>query len=544
LAGGTDLDCGAVYGEQIVTAVNRGLVTVAEVDRALERVYTGAIKLGVFDNPAAGGQDPYGVLGPADVDTQAHRDLALLAAQESLVLLKNDGGVLPLPATAPTVPHAGERAAKQRRRRIAIIGPHANSTTDLLGNPGYRGTSRYIFGRSPLDELRRRFAHGEGNSDSTTEVLYAGGCPISHPGTEAGIAAAAAVAATADVVLLFVGINSEVEDESLDRVGLGLPGDQPALVAAVLERARGPVVAVLINGGAVAVPQFKHSAKVPAVLEAFYPGQAGAAAIFSAIFGEFSPAGRLPVTVYNTDLESRRSIRDMNLRANGGITYMFYRGVPLWEFGEGLTYTTFRTTWSPSPPVQSDDGGVGGTAGARVGRTVVNPVRSKVAHAAGTDKPAAPATVTITVTTDEMATAAPLYFSSRGTASSPAVYNVTVTNIGAVASSATIVGFVSSSPTVETQPRTRHAAAADRARERSNQPIRRLFDFGRTRVLSPGESAVVHLSVPAQVLAEVDPSGAEVLVPGRHRIEIGAGDPAEQALFGTLEVTGGSVELV
>jgi hypothetical protein len=115
-------------------------------------------------------------------------------------------------------------------------------------------------------------------------------------------------------VLLFVGLDAQVEDESLDRLELGLPGNQTQLLHAVLaathpRSGEGKVVVVLINGGAVAVPELKESTEVDAVLEAFYPGQAGAAAIFGAIFGEFSPAGVLPVTVYGNDLVGRRSVR-------------------------------------------------------------------------------------------------------------------------------------------------------------------------------------------------------------------------------------------
>jgi hypothetical protein len=114
---------------------------------------------------------------------------------------------------------------------------------------------------------------------------------------------------------------------------------------------------VLINAGALAITW--TSKNVPAIVEAFYPGELGGDAIVSILFGDVSPAGRLPVTIYDESLMAARDIFDMNLRDNGGITYRYYTGKPLWQFGWGLSYSTFDVKWynntNPFPPTVSTE---------------------------------------------------------------------------------------------------------------------------------------------------------------------------------------------
>lgn len=134
-----------------------------------------------------------------------------------------------------------------------------------------------------------------------------------------------------------------MEGEGNDRANITLPSIQLKLLQAINETGV-PIVVVLINGGQVACPWVKQH--VPAVVEAFYPGQFGGTAIAAILYGDASPSGRLPYTIYNTDFTNRRpDIGDMSLSANGGITYQYYTGKPLWPFGYGLSYTTAKLAW-------------------------------------------------------------------------------------------------------------------------------------------------------------------------------------------------------
>lgn len=251
-----------------------------------------------------------------------HRALALEAAQQSFVLLKNARRTLPLrPSTL---------------RSISLIGPHANSSVALFGSPNYHGDNKLVFGRTPLLAARARLA-----ADNIT-LHYARGCDVDSD-DDTGIAEAIEAAATADAILFFLGLDSSVENEGLDRADLALPGLQLTLVQKVLAAAptEVPVVVVLINGGAVAIRELSESPKVGAILEAFYPGQYGGIAITQMLFGDVSPSGLLPYTIYDKEFVFRRNITDMGLRELGGVTYRYFEGTPLWHFGFGLSYTEF-----------------------------------------------------------------------------------------------------------------------------------------------------------------------------------------------------------
>ena len=152
-----------------------------------------------------------------------------------------------------------------------------------------------------------------------------------------GIAAAARAAAQADVALVLIGLDQSCERESKDRGSLELPGAQLQLVQAVLS-ANPKTVVVLINGGVVDATWLKPN--VPAIVEAFYPGEMGGDAIANVLFGDVNPSGRLPVTYY-TNAITQRDKSNMDLASDGGITYMYYDGPVSWPFGFGLSYTTF-----------------------------------------------------------------------------------------------------------------------------------------------------------------------------------------------------------
>ena len=460
LLAGTDVNCGVTY-DSLAVAVRQGLVSEALVDTAVKRLFRARFKLGMFDPDA---RVPYAQIPISANDSRKHQRLALETAQKSIVLLKNDGDLLPL---------------KNALRTIAVIGPNANDADLLLGN--YNGLPSNPV--TPLEGLRQRAPKG-------TSIIYARGCDLARnmpsfevvPGSvlasrQAGVMkpglmaelfnnndlsgspsvrridrqidfswwedapargvrpdsfsvrwsgiiippvtgryglgarafggarlwigdsllfdasdrhsvmtqskdvelvagkeytlkleywdrradaiaqliwskptadlkeAALAAAAKADVVVLLMGLSPRLEGEEMtvevpgfkggDRVDLGLPREQEELLRAVVATKK-PVVLVLLNGSAVAVNWAAEN--VPAIVEAWYPGQAAGLALADVLFGNVSPAGRLPVTFYKS-ADQLPPFSNYNME---GKTYRYFRGEPLFPFGHGLSYTRFE----------------------------------------------------------------------------------------------------------------------------------------------------------------------------------------------------------
>jgi beta-glucosidase len=457
---GCELNCGEVY-PALLKAVEQGLISEEIIDRAVRRLFTVRFRLGMFDPPeqVAYAQIPYEI-----IDSPEHRALALQAARESMVLLKNDGDSLPL---------------SKDLKSIAVIGPNADDLQVLLGN--YNGTPAQAI--TPLEGIRRAIA-------PSTRLYYAQGCniadgvpplqviPTAHlrpvdagvnmtgltvtyydnpkfegkpvlsqidrvvdfvwkdttpltgqwgnhfsarwtgflvppksgvyklgvdgfseyrlyldgdlivayrdihhpvlqaqeveleggrfypirldyvnrgldpqvrlvwsvPGTNA-IADSVAVAQKAEVVVAILGLSPTLEGEEMpvhipgfaggDRTDIELPQPQEELLKRIHALGK-PVVLVLLNGSALAVNWAAEH--VPAIVEAWYPGQAGGEAIADVLFGDYNPGGRLPVTFY-------RSVEDLppfeDYRMASGRTYRYFEGESLFPFGYGLSYTTF-----------------------------------------------------------------------------------------------------------------------------------------------------------------------------------------------------------
>ena len=459
---GTDLDCGRVY-PNLVAAVGQGLVTEAQVDTSVRRLFLARFKLGMFDPPA---RVRWATIPISAVDAPEHRALARRAARESIVLLKNAGGALPLSQTLGT---------------LAVIGPNADQPRVLLGN--YNGEPADIVTplrglREALPNTRVLYARGadlaEGfpvleavpaevfatpngqpgllaeyfagramtgaplftARDSTVAANWHDGAPRpdmnpddfgvrwtgtfrppqsgtyrlgmlatmkvrlwlddslvvqsvypSHDGetpdprvAEGGAlrleggrsyrvrleaqesygdaqvqllwstpqetldAEAERAARQADAVVLVLGLTPNLEGEEMpvqvpgfrggDRTRIDLPAPQQRLMERIVALGK-PTVLVLLNGSALAVNWAQ--AHVPAVVEAWYPGQAGGAALADVLLGDYNPGGRLPVTFYRdtADLPAFENY------AMAGRTYRFFTGTPLYPFGHGLSYTTF-----------------------------------------------------------------------------------------------------------------------------------------------------------------------------------------------------------
>ena len=439
----------------ILNAVHQGLLSEADLDKSLRRLFTARFRLGMFDPPS---DVPYSRITPAENDTEAHRQLALRMARESLVLLKNHNNLLPL---------------KEAPATIAVIGPNADSLDALEGN--YNGTpSKPV---TILEGIRARFPkskvlyvegtglvgpvtkpipssalctdaacseHGlkadyfsnpklEGSpvmSRTDPDVNFAwGNKPISpqllknysvrwtgffvppdsrdyligftgqdgyrlwldgkllvedwtihHPAStltqkvhlEKGHAYSIKIeyfqdmrmaesrliwslpedesrealdaARGADLVVMVMGLSPRIEGEEMrvkaegfaggDRTSIDLPAPQEELLERIHATGK-PIVLVLMNGSALAINWAQ--ANVPAILEAWYPGEEGGTAVAEVLAGDFSPAGRLPITFYKS-LDQLPPFDDYSM-ANR--TYRYFDGEPLYPFGFGLSYTSF-----------------------------------------------------------------------------------------------------------------------------------------------------------------------------------------------------------
>jgi beta-glucosidase len=447
--------------QPFIDAVQQGYLPESAVDTAVARLFTARIKLGLFDPPE---MVPYNKIDEKEMDSSEHRAYALKLANESLVLLKNDG-TLPI---------------KQGTKKIAVVGPLADQTTPLIGN--YAGQPTHIV--SVMDGLHAEFPNATITFVPGTQFLRNDGDPVpdsvltnadGRPGLKAeygeyrggrpgpGAASATAPFATrnepninltennlpsqaagktsfsvqwsgfltppdsgdyliglraqgsarltvdgkqvamagrsngtdsrvgrvhlekgqkvalnvnyssndghrhvqliwakvtnvpspeaitaaknADVVIAVVGITSSLEGEEMpvsepgflggDRTSIDLPAPEEALVEAVVATGK-PVAVVLMNGSALAVNWINDHAN--AVLESWYPGEEGGAAVAETLSGKNNPAGRLPVTFYK-DLTQLPNFEDYTM---AGRTYRYFKGKPLYPFGYGLSYTTFK----------------------------------------------------------------------------------------------------------------------------------------------------------------------------------------------------------
>ena len=453
---GTDLTCGYEY-RALIPAVRQGLISEAEIDRSVKRLFDARFRLGMFD-PL--GMVPYSKISFSVNDSPAHRRLARKAAQESIVLLKNDNNLLPLD--------------KDKIKHVAVIGPNADLLESLVGNyngvpsawttplegienklrrPGRRdvkvthalGTTLTGEALVPvpshvLRELRGEFfdnrelqgkpvatrmdqqldfnwftnapvpqlptdnfsARWEGRLVPVTSGTYELGARAddavrvflddellvenwrdggartvtkrvelkagreyklrveyyehyangelrlvwSPPNLAQDLRQeAVAKAKEADVVVMALGLSPQLEGEEMDvklegfrggdRTKLELPEAQEELLKAV-EATGKPVVLVLLSGSALAVNWAKDN--VPAIVQAWYPGEEGGAAVADVLFGDYNPAGRLPVTFYKS-ADDLPPFTDYRL---DGKTYRYFKGEPLYPFGYGLSYTRFK----------------------------------------------------------------------------------------------------------------------------------------------------------------------------------------------------------
>ncbi len=330
LKAGVDLDITyePAYMGPLVESVEEGLVPMALVDRALRRVLELKFRLGLFEHPYADGNRALQV-----VHSEANRQLALRAGREGIVLLKNDGNLLPL---------------RKDFKSIAVIGPNADDVRNQLGDYSPRTVIQHV--TTVLEGIRAAVS-------PRTKVTAVAGCGVT--GTdESGFAAAVAAARTADVAVVVVGESQHgrpTDGEGHDVASLDLSGVQEDLIQAVFQTGT-PTVVVLINGRPLSTRW--TSAHVPALVEAWEPGERGGEAVADVLFGNYNPSGRLAISVprHSGQLPVYYNYKPSK-------AYWMSRGyadmpaTPLYPFGYGLSYTSFAYSNLRLEPAQIHSGG-------------------------------------------------------------------------------------------------------------------------------------------------------------------------------------------
>ena len=318
LKAGCDLNCGSVY-EKLMDAYEEDLITEDDITKAAEDVYTIRVMLGEFEKTR-----PYADIPYEKLDCREHRKLSLRAAEEAMVLIKNDG-ILPL---------------ENKKRRIAVVGPNALSLAALEGN--YFGhASEYI---TAADGIRRVFDKADVTVEEGSKLTSRRINAVS--GFYNQLSDGVAAAAHADVSILVLGLDKSVEGEETgisddytecgDRKHIGLPAVQRELAEAVCDACEN-VIVVIMAGSTIDVGE-KVRDHARAIIQAWYPGALGGLALANILAGKTDPSGRLPLTVYKED----HPLPDFENYSMKGRTYRYIDGEALYPFGYGLSYTRFE----------------------------------------------------------------------------------------------------------------------------------------------------------------------------------------------------------
>ena len=324
LNAGVDMDMqGAVFMEHLAQSVKDGIVTEQQVDIAVRRILEMKYRLGLFE-------DPYRYSDAAREKAEIYNTKNIAAARDmarkSIVLLKNENSILPL---ADTV------------KSIAVIGPLANSKTDMLGSWVSAG-DRKERPVTVLEGLRARYGKG-------VNIQYAKGAyyrPQDKSNTDE-INRAVAIARKSDAVIAVLGERWSYTGEAASRTDLQLPGNQQALLEA-LKKTGKPIVLILMNGRPLALEWANQN--IDAIVEAWYPGVEGGHAVADVLSGDYNPSGKLPLTIprnvgqipiYYNMLHTGRPQNPENLDSKFVSRYLATPNTPLYAFGHGLSYTEF-----------------------------------------------------------------------------------------------------------------------------------------------------------------------------------------------------------
>lgn len=311
---GTDLECGDVY-RSLGKAVEAGLITEDQIDISLKKLLKIRFRLGMFDPPS---QVPYANIPQSVLECRPHQEQALKMARQSMVLLKNDRNLLPL---------------SHKYRKIALIGPNAHNETTQLGN--YNGIPSNNV--TLLEALQQ---------EKGIEVVYDAVSDFTRLNKDADLEHLADRYKDVDLIIYAGGISPLLEGEEGDAGGAEgfIGGDRttiqlPAVQTEVmkrLSRLNKPMVFVCMSGSAIACNW--ESENIPAIIQAWYGGQAAGTALADILFGRYNPSGKLPVTFYRSDADLP-PFEDYSMSNR---TYRYFKGDVLYPFGYGLSYTSFK----------------------------------------------------------------------------------------------------------------------------------------------------------------------------------------------------------
>ena len=315
----------AAYRRPLVENIEEGRVSIEALDRSVRRVLEQKFRLGLFDNPMV---DPDRAV--RTVHSEVNQELALRAAREGIVLLKNERNLLPL---------------RKNLKSIAVIGPDANEPMNQLGDYTAPKVLQHIV--TVLEGI-------SGKVSKETRVVYLKGCGVLGDDTS-GFADAARAAKGAEVAIVVVGERQGDPDaadhnerpsvgEKRDVASLDLTGAQEELIKALYETGT-PMVVVLINGRPLSTRWTAEH--VPAIVEAWQPGERGGEAVADVLFGDYNPSGRLPITVPRhvgqlPAFYNYKPSKAYRIKEAAGEPYVDMPASPLYEFGYGLSYTRFE----------------------------------------------------------------------------------------------------------------------------------------------------------------------------------------------------------
>jgi len=319
---GTDVECGNHTYKTLMQAVKDGKLTEKDIDVSLKRLFTIRFRLGMFD-PVS--MVKYAQIPITNLESQPHKDLALKMARESIVLLRN-------------APLAGQKnnllPLQKNIKKIAVLGPNADNANTQLGN--YNGQPSVV----------TTVLQGIKNKLKNAEVFYSKATDFVSTEPEDFSKLIDSVK-DADVIVYVGGISPRLEGEEMkvskpgfsggDRTSIALPTVQTDFLKALKATGK-PVVFVMMTGSAIAIPWEEEN--IPAIINAWYGGEAAGTAVADVLFGNYSPSGKLPVTFYKSDSDLP-PFEDYSMKNR---TYRYFKGEALYPFGFGLSYTNFTFT--------------------------------------------------------------------------------------------------------------------------------------------------------------------------------------------------------
>ena len=315
---GVNLECGPMLQGDVQKAISKGLLTEADVNKALSENLRMQLRLGMYDSSST---NPYSQYGADSVHNEYHKELARKISAESMVLLKNDG-VLPL--------------AHDKYASMLVTGPNSSSLEPLMGN--YHGVSGQMV--SFLEGITKA-------AGPATAVQYDMGCSDQDTTHFGGIWASQ----NCEVTVAVIGLNPLLEGEegdaflsgTGDRTQLGLLPSHIALLKKLRAAHHKPIIAVVTSGSALDIAAIEPYAD--AIILAWYPGEQGGNALADILFGKVSPSGRLPLTFYQS-IQDLPDFHDYHMK---GRTYRYFGGKVQYPFGYGLSYTNFDYKWAQQP---------------------------------------------------------------------------------------------------------------------------------------------------------------------------------------------------